>query len=69
MRENMNEHLNRVECPGCGELVNDMAVACPNCGEKINVEVPADITPTRHPPVELPPPDASVLSPDRRPED
>ncbi len=50
----MTDHLNRIPCPKCGELVDDRAVGCPNCGEKIYVETPADITPTRHPPIEPP---------------
>lgn len=53
----MPAHLNKVPCPNCGKLVDDRAVACPACGEKIYVEIPGDITPTKHPPADLPPPD------------
>ncbi|WP_197355402.1 hypothetical protein [Aureliella helgolandensis] len=55
----MNEPLNGIECPGCDQRVDEQAVACPNCGRKLDVEHPADITPTKHPLIEFPPPDAS----------
>ncbi|MGV3485700.1 MAG: zinc ribbon domain-containing protein [Planctomycetaceae bacterium] len=64
----MSERLNGVRCPGCGELVDEQAIACPNCGEQIDVEVPGDMTHTRHPPLDLPMPDPSVLSSERPPE-
>ena len=64
----MDESLNGVKCPGCGEIVDERAVACPNCGEKLDVEVPADIKRARHTPLDLPMPDPSVLSADRPPD-
>ena len=45
--------LNHTPCPSCGKHVDDRAPACPKCGEKIYVEHPADITPTKHPPLPM----------------
>lgn len=53
-REKEDAPLNQVPCPNCGSFVNDQAVGCPECGEKIYVNVPGDITPTRHPPYPWP---------------
>ncbi|WP_145167830.1 zinc ribbon domain-containing protein [Rubripirellula lacrimiformis] len=48
----MNTPLNHVRCPKCGMEVDDRVPACPQCGEKIYVNVPGDITPTKHPPLD-----------------
>ncbi|NND96555.1 MAG: zinc-ribbon domain-containing protein [Pirellulaceae bacterium] len=48
----LNSPLNHVPCPNCGKKVDDRAPACPQCGEKIFVNVPGDITPTKHPPLD-----------------
>lgn len=47
-------HLNQISCPQCGKLIDDRAPACPRCGRQNYVEHPADITPTKHPPLDLP---------------
>gem|GEM_PF-5495068 len=57
----MEDHLNRIKCPDCGFLVDDRAPACPQCGRKVYVETPADMSPARHAPIELPPPPESIL--------
>ncbi len=55
----MNKPIHGVQCPGCGKLVEERALACPNCGAKLTVDQPGDTAPTKHPPIELPPPDPS----------
>ena len=46
-----------IDCPNCGERVDEQAPACPNCGEKIDIEEPADMPRVRHN-IQPPPPNA-----------
>ena len=55
--------LNQIDCPQCGESVMATAPACPSCGEKVFVEHPGGITPTKHPPIDLPEAEESSFGP------
>jgi len=56
-------HLNGIPCPGCGRRVDDRGLACPACGFKLDVEHPADITPTKNPPLQFPSESSRSLQP------